>query len=83
MEDDLWNIQSLFELQFFNCPSCQYKNNSRQDFLNHACNLHPESIKSLKKIKDGSMSDLICPWNPIQINIKQESQMNTFDDFNR
>ena len=49
----------------------------------HKGNLHPESIKSLKKIKDGSISDLIFPWNPpIQINIKQEIQTtNTFDGF--
>ena len=37
----------------------------------------------MKKIKDGSISDLIFPWNPpIQINIKQEIQTtNTFDGF--
>ena len=27
--------------------------------------LHPESIDSLKNIKDGSISDVICPWNPV------------------
>lgn len=46
-------------------------------------NSHPESIKSLKKIKDRSISDLTFPWNnsPIQINIKQEIPYtsNTFE----
>ena len=65
--DDPWRIQSLFELQFFVCPSCNYKHNSKQDFVYHAFNIHPESIQKLKIINDGSISDVHCPWNDIEI----------------
>ena len=76
-----WNIQSLFELQFFICPSCEYRDTSKQDFINHASNLHPESIDSLKNIKDGSISDVICPWNPVRT-IKMEIEPKFDQDFN-
>ena len=56
-----WNIQSLYELQYFNCPSCDFKNHFKQDFINHAIRIHPEQINQLKKIKDDSLSDIIFP----------------------
>ena len=46
-----WNIQSLFELQFYICPSCEYRDTSKQDFINHASNLHPESIGKKHALK--------------------------------
>ena len=50
-----WNVQSLYDLQFFNCPSqfCIYKNNSKQEFLKHAFSNHPESQPYLINFKDG------------------------------
>ena len=60
--DDPWNIQSLFELQFFVCPACEYKNNSKQEFVYHAYNVHPESSDKLKIINDDSINDINCPW---------------------
>ena len=65
--EDPWSIQSLFELQYFVCPSCAYKNNSKQEFVYHAFNIHPESIKKLKIISDDSLCDVNCPWNEIEI----------------
>ena len=64
-EENPWNVQSLYDLQYFNCPSpfCIYKNNSKQKFINHVYNAHPEKIYYLKNIKDGSMDDITCPWN--------------------
>ena len=49
-----WNVQSLYDLQFFNCPSqfCIYKNNSKQEFLKHAFHNHPESEPYLINFKD-------------------------------
>ena len=79
--EDPWSIQSLFELQFFVCPSCTYKNNSKQEFVYHAFNFHPESIHKLKTINDDSISDVNCPWNDIEI--KEEEileQNNPLDD---
>ena len=56
-----WHIQSIYEFQFFNCPICVYKDQSKQDFVNHAFNDHPESISSLLNIGDGSLQDVDIP----------------------
>ena len=47
-----WSIQSIEEFQYFNCPSCFFKDKSKQGFVNHACENHPESIEHLKEIQD-------------------------------
>ena len=39
-----WHIQSIYDLQYFNCPSCEFKNNSKQEFINHAYEIHPIAI---------------------------------------
>ena len=63
--ENMWSFHSIYELQFFNCPSCNYKNKSKQEFVDHACNVHPESINNLMNIKD--IGDVVCPWNEIVI----------------
>ena len=60
-EENPWNIQSLYDLQFFNCPSCDFKDYSKQEFVNHAYNFHPEACPYLNNIKDGSFDDVIIP----------------------
>ena len=40
--------------------------------VDHAYEIHPESIDYLSKIKDNSLSDVTCPWNEILMKIKQE-----------
>ena len=57
-----WMVVSLYDLQYFNCPACAFKNYSKQTFVNHAYEIHPESIESLNNIQDNSMKDIICPW---------------------
>ena len=61
-----WNIQSLYDLQFFNCPCCTFKIKSRQDFVYHAYENHVECSEFLEKIKDDSLQDLDCPWSIIK-----------------
>ena len=51
-EENIWNIKSLYDLQYFNCPSCPYKNSLKQDFVNHAYVFHPESNKYLRNIPE-------------------------------
>ena len=58
-----WNIQSIYEFQYFNCPSCVFKNHSKQEFVKHAYEFHPESIDYFTNICDGSLKDVECPWN--------------------
>ena len=66
------NIQSLYELQYFICPACPYRNNFKQEFMDHVCQSHPEAIDVFKTITDGSISDVSCPWNDQSIEIKSE-----------
>ena len=62
-EDNPWNVESLYDLQFFNCPSpfCIYKNSSKQEFVNHAFYFHPESEQYLRNLKDYSLIDVDIP----------------------
>ena len=57
-----WKISSLYDLQFYNCPDCDFKVQDKQNFINHACDTHPNCIDYLHTIRDGSLSGVICPW---------------------
>ena len=57
-----WDVQSLYEFLFFNCPSCTFKHNSKEDFLKHSFNNHTESVDFLRNISDGSTSDVAMSW---------------------
>ena len=61
-----WNIQSIYELQYFNCPSCAFKNHFKQEFINHAYENHTDSIDHLLNINDNSLSDIIFPNNEVE-----------------
>ena len=58
-----WAIQSIYELQYFNCPTCDYKIHAKQDFVQHAYTTHPESVTHLKNLSDFSLGDITVPWN--------------------
>ena len=74
-----WNIQSIYELQYFNCPSCVFKNHSKQELINHAYEFHPESVDYLMNIDDKSLIDIILPWDvtnkPIKIEENKEDSL--------
>ena len=61
VENNPWNVQSIYDLQYFNCPSCIYKINSKQEFVSHAYDFHPESEEYIRNIKDGSINDVDLP----------------------
>ena len=58
-----WHIQSIYDLQYFVCPNCVFKNHSKQEFINHAYEMHPKSINYLYNIQDDSLKDIIFPKN--------------------
>ena len=60
-----WSFQSLYDLQYFNCPCCTFKENAKQEFVNHVCYLHAELLQHLRNINDGSMSDIEIPVEKI------------------
>ena len=44
-----WNVDSLYEFQYFNCPKCAFKHISKQEFVHHTFNFHPESVEYFKR----------------------------------
>ena len=56
-----WNIQSIYELQYFNCPNCIYKNQSKQDFINHAFENHPEVTGTFVHIYIQGAAEKLAP----------------------
>ena len=79
--EDPWNIQSLYDLQYFNCPVCpDYKNQSKQEFFDHAYNLHPESEEALKNIVDESIGDIVTPWIN-DFDLKNNENMNNYEEY--
>ena len=61
--ENQWDVVSIYELMYYHCPSCNYQINQKQKFVDHACKSHPEVIENLKNIKDGSLDDVIFPWD--------------------
>ena len=74
-----WNIGSIYELQYFVCPTCVFKNQSKQDIINHAYEFHPEFVNYLK-ICDNSLNDVVCPWNELSKEIKIEPSDENIQD---
>ena len=67
-----WDIQSIYDLQYYKCPVCIYTNTSKQEFVYHAYEIHPEAVENLKFITDNSLNDVHCPWKSEPIHIKDE-----------
>ena len=65
-----WEVESIYEFYFFNCPTCSYKHASKQDFVQHVFDFHPESIDFLKNISDGSLTDIATPWQNEQVDFE-------------
>ena len=45
--DNPWNVQSIQEFQFFNCPECDSQIKNLQDFIKHAVKDHEQAKDSL------------------------------------
>ena len=50
-----WTVSSLYQFQYFCCPSCIFRVDSKQDFVDHTTTIHPESLEHLLKIEDDSL----------------------------
>ena len=73
VKENPWNIQSIYEFQYFNCPTCVFKDQSKQEFVNHAYETHPNSIQYLINIKDESIIDIIFPCFKTDIKIEDSN----------
>ena len=47
---DPWEVEKIEDFLFFCCPTCDDKIRSKEDFLEHAINQHPESKETLDKV---------------------------------
>ena len=74
-----WDVRSLHELQVYDCPECVFQDWSKQIFVNHAIDNHPDSIQYLKNIQDGSMDDVEIPC-PNKSDSKNEDEENHVED---
>ena len=74
----LWEFQSIYELQFFKCPACDYTEKSKQKFIDHAWNVHPESATYLMNVSD--IDDVVCPWNDIEIKEEIDTENENFEE---
>ena len=70
--DNPWSIQSIYDLQYFICPSCTFKDHSKQEIINHVYEVHPECVQFLDNINDNSLHDIVCPRNNPLFKIKEE-----------
>ena len=71
-----WNIQSIYDFQYFVCPSCDFKHYFKQEFVNHTFVFHPDSIEYLSNIQDDSYNDVVCPWDIRDIKIEDQLEEN-------
>ena len=83
-EDQLpnpWDVKSLFQFQYFNCPECLFKVHEKQTFVDHAFDSHPESVKFLNILEDESMTGISLPWNnAVDIKVEPEIVSDSKDD---
>ena len=45
-----WKVSAIEDFQFFCCPECDCRNHSKDDFLAHAFETHPDAKEALKDI---------------------------------
>ena len=75
-DENPWNIKSVFAFQYFNCPSCLFKDSAKQTFVDHAIAVHPESIAMFSSISDGSLDDIDPSMpNAIQNSIEDDIEI--------
>ena len=55
-----WYVESLFDFQFYVCPSCDFKHNSKQEFVTHALETHSEPFlkNCIPNVRDDSLNDV-------------------------
>ena len=80
-QENPWHIQSVYEFQYFNCPVCIFKDRSKQEFIDHAINIHPESANGLSNVSDHSLSDIDWPFEQIKDECPEDPlEESSFDD---
>ena len=74
-----WDVKSVYDLLVFKCPACIFLNSSKQKFVDHAFENHPESIASLLNVCDGSLEDILIPEENITEEDPLQDELEKFD----
>ena len=45
-----WNVTSIEEFHFYNCPECDVKYKDKEQFVGHAVLKHPKAIQYIQSI---------------------------------
>ena len=48
--DNPWNVTSLEEFHFYNCPECDEKYGIKEQFVGHAMIMHPKACEFIPGI---------------------------------
>ena len=61
MDQNPWDVSSIFDFTYFNCPECDTKSQQKQEFINHAFAKHKKALEGFQNVTDGSLDDVIVP----------------------
>ena len=48
-----WDVESIQDFQFYNCPSCVFMHKDESEFVQHALDVHPDCNKFILKLYFG------------------------------
>ena len=75
-EPNPWAMESIYYYQFYCCPECDLKLALKQDFVDHAFECHLEARSYFPNIIDGSLEDVILPWENDSASLLHKSARN-------
>ena len=75
-----WYVKSLFDFQFYVCPSCDFKHNSKQEFVTHALETHSEPFlkNCIPNVRDESLNDV--NFNEVDSNNHENEDIEKYVD---
>ena len=75
-EPNPWAMESIYYYQFYCCPECDLRLALKQDFVDHAYECHLEARSYFPNIVDGSLEDVILPWDIDSANLPNKTPKN-------
>ena len=76
MEFNPWNVSSLEDFHFYNCPECELKYASKEQFIGHAVLKHPKALEFIptftQSVEPMTSDPLTTPEVHFDPNIKTE-----------
>ena len=76
-----WDVNSIYDFNYFCCPECDIKSKTKQDFVDHASSTHPKAIGAFQSITDGSLNDVQIPALSPNVDLSEETKDLRNEDF--